>query len=117
MPGQDETHDAVTKSLGGVVGAPGAAAAQQLQNSGAKALASSPLPNSERYEILAEVGRGGMGIVYRARDRHTNEVIAVKILRPELGSDCNIVERFKNELKLARKITHKNVCRMYDLHL
>jgi serine/threonine protein kinase len=117
MPGQDETHDAVTTPLGGVIGAPGAAAPPKLQSSDSNALASSTLPKCERYEILAEVGRGGMGIVYRARDRETNEVIAIKILRPELAADVSIVGRFKNELKLARKITHKNVCRMYDLHL
>jgi predicted Ser/Thr protein kinase len=117
MPGQDENHDAVTTPLDGVVGAPGAAATPKLQSSGSNALASPPPPKCERYEILAEVGRGGMGIVYRARDRETNELIAVKVLRPELAGDFGIVERFKNELKLARKITHKNVCRMYDLHL
>ena len=117
MPGQDESHDAVTTPLGGLIGTPGAAATPTLQTSGTNALASLPLPKCERYEILGEVGRGGMGIVYRARDRETNEVIAIKVLRPEVAGDFSIVERFKNELKLARKITHKNVCRMYDLHL
>ena len=117
MTGQDESHDAVTTPLGGLIGAPGAAATPTLQSSGTHALASPPLPKCERYEILGEVGRGGMGIVYRARDRETNEVIAIKVLRPEVAGDFSIVERFKNELKLARKITHKNVCRMYDLHL
>jgi eukaryotic-like serine/threonine-protein kinase len=116
MTGQDESHDAVTTPFGGVVDL-GTAATRSLQSSGTNALASPPLPTCKRYEILGEVGRGGMGIVYRARDRETNEVTAVKVLRPELAGDFSIVERFKNELKLARKITHKNVCRMYDLHL
>jgi predicted Ser/Thr protein kinase len=116
MTGQDESHDVVTTSLGRVVDH-GAAATRSLQSSGTSTLASPPLPTCERFEILGEVGRGGMGIVYRARDRETNEVIALKVLRPELAGDFSIVERFKNELKLARKITQKNVCRMYDLHL
>lgn len=70
---------------------------------------------SERYEILAEVGRGGMGVVYRARDRETNELVALKILKPEIASETRVVERFKEELRLARRVTHKNVCRTYEL--
>jgi serine/threonine protein kinase len=69
---------------------------------------------SVRYEIIAEVGRGGMGIVYRARDRETGELVALKILRPDIATDERVMERFKNELRLARKITHKNVCRIYE---
>ncbi|MBK5294107.1 MAG: serine/threonine-protein kinase [Acidobacteriia bacterium] len=72
---------------------------------------------SERYEILAEVGRGGMAIVYKARDRITGEIVALKILKPEVASDQVAMERFKNELRLARKITHKNVCRIHEFSL
>src|SRR5881628_919404 len=117
MSGNDETHDAVKTPLGRVIGTPGEGATAELQSAGGDAFAAAILAGSERYELLGEVGRGGMGIVYRARDRETNEVIAIKVLRPEVAGDFSIVERFKNELKLARKITHKNVCRMYDLHL
>ncbi len=76
-----------------------------------------PLAGSvnQRYEILREVGRGGMGIVYRARDRETGELVALKVIHPQIAADPAILERFKNELRLARKITHKNVCRMYEL--
>ncbi len=76
-----------------------------------------PAPESlrQRYEVLGELGRGGMGIVYRARDRETDEVVALKVIHPQIAADPAIVERFKNELRLARKITHKNVCRMYEL--
>ena len=69
-----------------------------------------------RFEILEEIGTGGMGTVYRVVDRKVNEEMALKVLKPEITSSGTVVERFKNELKLARGISHKNVCRMYDLH-
>ncbi len=69
-----------------------------------------------RYDVLAELGRGGMGVVYKARDRETGALVALKVLRPEIAADRDVVERFKAELILARKITHKNVCRVYDLN-
>ncbi len=72
-------------------------------------------PLAERFDLLAELGRGGMGIVYKARDRETGDVVALKILRPEIAARADLIERFKSELRLARKITHKNVCRVYDL--
>ncbi|MGB6339916.1 MAG: protein kinase [Candidatus Aminicenantaceae bacterium] len=68
-----------------------------------------------RYEIIEELGKGGMGKVYKALDREINEKIAVKIIRPEIATNKKIIERFHNELKMARTITHKNVCRMHDL--
>jgi hypothetical protein len=67
-----------------------------------------------RYELLDEAGRGGMGIVFRARDRETDEIVAVKVLRSELA-DKQMIDRFKTELKLARRVTHRNVCRIYDI--
>src|SRR6476646_11771502 len=69
-----------------------------------------------RYELLAELGRGGMGIVYKARDRRTGDRVAIKVIHPAIASDPQLIERFKNELLLARRITHKNVCRVYDLN-
>jgi predicted Ser/Thr protein kinase len=74
-----------------------------------------PASLAQRYEVLSEIGRGGMGIVYRARDRETGEIVALKVLKPEICGDPAIVERFKNELRLARKITHKNACRIHEL--
>jgi serine/threonine protein kinase len=71
---------------------------------------------SQRYEILAEAGQGSMGNVYRARDRETREVVALKLLKSEIASDQTMIERFKNELLFARKITHKNVCRVYEFN-
>jgi serine/threonine protein kinase len=69
-----------------------------------------------RYEILAEIGRGGMGIVYKARDRQTGDLVAVKVLHPAIASSAGLIERFTNELLLARRVTHKNVCRVHDLN-
>jgi serine/threonine protein kinase len=66
--------------------------------------------------MLGELGRGGMGIVYKARDRETGEVLAIKILKPEIAGNPQILERFKNELLLAHKITHRNVARLYEFH-
>jgi len=69
----------------------------------------------DRYEILGTLGKGGMGIVYRARDRKLDEVVALKVLRPDmLAKDPSILERFKQEIKLARRITHRNVLRTHD---
>lgn len=70
---------------------------------------------NDRYEIIEEIGKGGMGKVYKAFDRDIDEYVALKIIRPEIASDENTISRFTNELKLARKISHRNVCRMYDL--
>ena len=68
-----------------------------------------------RYQIVEELGKGGMGAVYKALDTQINEEVAIKLIRPEIASDEKILERFSNELKLARKIAHKNVCKMYHL--
>ena len=68
-----------------------------------------------RYEIIEELGKGGMGSVYKAFDQKLQEVVALKIIRPELGFNAAAVERFKTELKNARKIAHRHVCRLYDL--
>jgi TolB-like protein/tRNA A-37 threonylcarbamoyl transferase component Bud32 len=57
-----------------------------------------------------------MGTVYKVIDRKINEEMALKILKPEIAPKAEVIERFKNELKLARRISHKNVCRLYDLH-
>jgi serine/threonine protein kinase len=70
---------------------------------------------AERYQIIEELGRGGMGNVYKALDKELGERVALKLLKPEIAADHRIIERFRNELKFARKITHKNVCRMFDL--
>ena len=67
---------------------------------------------ANRYEIIEELGRGGMGRVYKALDKEINEEVAVKLLKAEIAEDESTIERFRNELKVARKIAHKNVCKM-----
>jgi len=69
-----------------------------------------------RYEVIEELGHGGMGRVYRAHDTKLNEEVALKLIRPEIAAEKRVVERFRNEIKIARKIRHKNVCGMYDFH-
>jgi len=70
---------------------------------------------AERYEILKLLGEGGMGAVYKAKDRELDRLVALKVIRPELAGQHSILQRFKQELILARKITHRNVIRIYDL--
>ncbi len=68
-----------------------------------------------RYQIIEELGKGGMGRVYKVMDEKIKETVALKVLKPEIASDKDTIQRFSNELKMARKIAHKNVCRMYHL--
>jgi tetratricopeptide (TPR) repeat protein/predicted Ser/Thr protein kinase len=68
-----------------------------------------------RYEVIEELGKGGMGRVYKVYDEKTREKIALKLLKPEVAADRQAIERFGNELRFARKVSHRNVCRMYDL--
>ena len=68
-----------------------------------------------RYEILQILGEGGMGAVYRARDREVNRIVALKVIRPELTGNSAILDRFKQELVLSHQVTHKNVVRIYDM--
>ena len=68
-----------------------------------------------RYQIIEELGHGGMGRVYRALDTKLHEEVGLKLIRPEIALDQKTLERFQNELKLARKISHRNVGRMYEL--
>src|SRR5213594_697018 len=69
-----------------------------------------------RYDIKETIGAGGMGVVYRAFDRELQEPVAIKTLKPEaLAGGSAALERFKQEIRLARKIAHRNVVRTYDL--
>src|SRR5256886_1458164 len=68
-----------------------------------------------RYEILAALGEGGMGAVYKARDRELDRLVALKVIRPDLARNPAIIQRFKQESILARQITQRNVVRIFDL--
>ena len=68
-----------------------------------------------RYLVIDELGKGGMGCVYRVLDTKVDEEVALKFINPDIAADAKIVERFRTELKVTRRITHRNVCRMYDL--
>ncbi|MGD0402054.1 MAG: tetratricopeptide repeat protein [Candidatus Acidiferrales bacterium] len=68
-----------------------------------------------RYEILQMLGEGGMGTVYKARDREVDRLVALKVIRPELAQNADALHRFKQELVLARQVTHRNVIRIFDL--
>ena len=91
--------------------------------SGVDASASAALPSTGvgrsriggRYEILGLLGSGGMGAVYKARDVELDEIVALKMLRPELLDSAAVLERFRREVKLARRVTHANVARTYDI--
>lgn len=70
---------------------------------------------AERYEIMGLIGAGGMGNVYKARDRELDEVVALKMLRAEAFSGGGALDAFRSEVKLARRVTHRNVARVFDI--
>lgn len=71
---------------------------------------------ASRYDIQSIIGEGGMGIVYKAHDRELDDMVAIKTLRSEaLSADPTLLDRFKQEIRLARRITHPNILRTHDL--
>ncbi len=70
---------------------------------------------ASRYDVLELLGIGGMGAVYRARDRELDEMVALKVVRRELAEVPAMIERFRHEVKLARRVTHINVARTFEL--
>ncbi|HET7176027.1 MAG TPA: protein kinase [Gammaproteobacteria bacterium] len=90
---------------------------QPLADSGVLSLRAALSPGmvlGSRYEILAELGAGGMAVVYKAHDRQLNEVVALKTIKAEDSRNTALLEAMKSEIRLARKITHRNVLRIYD---
>jgi serine/threonine protein kinase len=67
-----------------------------------------------RYEVLSPLGRGGMGMVYKAHDRMLEETVAIKVLRSEFARTPAMAKRFRHEIKLARRVSHRNVCRIHE---
>ncbi|NLB77551.1 MAG: serine/threonine protein kinase, partial [Clostridiaceae bacterium] len=68
-----------------------------------------------RYEILSEVGSGGMAKVYRAKDRYLQRVVAIKLLKEELREDSDFLKRFDTEAQAAASLTHPNIVQIYDV--
>ncbi len=92
-------------------------ATQKITAGGAASSTTTPIPAASlaaRYELLGELGNGGMGVVYKAKDRETGDLVALKVLRKEIAADAEGMARFKHELRVARRITHKNVCRIHE---
>src|SRR5271168_5192660 len=70
---------------------------------------------AQRYRIVALAGRGGMGEVYRAEDLRLSQVVAIKFLPQELSQDASALARFHSEVRIARQVSHPNVCRVFDI--
>ena len=70
-----------------------------------------------RYEIIEELGKGGMGKIYRVEDTKLKQEIALKLIKPEIAFDKKTIERFRNELRTARNIRHKNICGINSVQL
>jgi serine/threonine protein kinase len=68
-----------------------------------------------RYRIVRLLGVGGMGEVYEAEDLELNSRIAVKRMRPDLAENAAAITRFRQEILLARRVTHRNICRIFDI--
>ena len=68
-----------------------------------------------RYRVVGLLGRGGMGEVYRADDLKLGKAVALKFLPAIVENDAGRLQRFLNEVKIARQISHPNVCRVYDV--
>jgi serine/threonine protein kinase/Flp pilus assembly protein TadD len=100
-------------ALGGTEDSPPIVFTETLRTSPTELVAGSLFAG--RYQVIEELGKGGMGKVYRVLDTKLNEEVALKLIKPEISSDRKTLERFKNELKLARKVSQKNVGRMFDM--
>ncbi len=70
---------------------------------------------ARRYQVIEELGKGGMGRVYKVFDTEVREKLALKLLNPDIASDDDTIERFRSELRLARTVSHRHICRMHDL--
>ncbi len=70
---------------------------------------------SGRYELIALLGQGGMGSVYRAHDRELGEDVALKVIHADIADSAGTLDRFRQEVKLARRVTHRSIARMFDI--
>src|SRR6202035_3339483 len=70
---------------------------------------------ADRYRVVALAGRGGMGEVYRAEDLKLSQIVAIKFLPESVSKDAAALARFHAEVRIARTVSHPNVCRMFDI--
>ncbi len=122
MPGtRTRSNDAATTVTGNPTVGAGTSARQSPPGEGVNGPGASAIllqigtVLGSRYEILELLGEGGMGAVYKAADREVDRVVALKVIRPEMASNPEILARFKQELLLSSRVTHRNVIRIYDL--
>jgi len=88
----------------------------ERDNASVSNLAGVPTSIPARYKVLSQLGTGGTGIVYKVRDLETGEIVALKVLRPGIASDQEMQQNLRKEMCLARKVTHKNVCRIHEFN-
>jgi eukaryotic-like serine/threonine-protein kinase len=106
--------DPTISSEGAAAGSPSSAAGARKARISDGALRTGSVLGG-RYQILKQLGEGGMGTVYKVRDRELERVVAMKVIRPALAQTEEALNRFKQELIIARQVTHRNVSRIYDL--
>src|SRR6202051_2725650 len=115
FPRSDAMSGGLTTPLDSRFGSPGAAAAASRARSVSGQTLFPGAALAGRYEILKMLGEGGMGTVYKAKDRELDRLVALKVIRPEYANHPETIRRFKQELILARQVTHRNVIRIFDL--
>jgi eukaryotic-like serine/threonine-protein kinase len=108
--GQDQELFKQVLSLLEVADRPG-----PLDSTGTVSMLSVPEVVAGRFRIIRYIAEGGMGTVFEAEDLTLNDLVALKTIRPEIVSNPKAVERFKREILLGKKITHPNICRIYDI--
>jgi eukaryotic-like serine/threonine-protein kinase len=112
----EPVHEALTSMDGIAVSQKGAAVSPAKPPSSASTtLLQSGTLLGGRYKIVELLGEGGMGAVYKAEDLELDRTIALKVIRAELANNPDILQRFKQEIVLARQITHRNIIRIFDL--
>src|SRR6266568_4657831 len=115
IPAPHEAPTALESPIGRTVSRPVSAPQSARSNWNAPLLLPTGTVLANRYDILQLLGEGGMGAVYKARDNELDRMIALKVIRPELASNPDILQRFKQELVLARQVTDRNIIRIFDL--
>ena len=112
-PGPPSDDGDVTPTAGEV---PGTSAAEDTERNWGAAPSLKPGDELDgRYRIVRFIAAGGMGEVYEATDLALGTEVAVKTIRPDLAAREHVMERFRREILLARRVTHPNVCRIFDL--